>query len=125
MQKETQKTIKTHFPIYIKKIYQTRLAPLWKVNGCNTNICIGFRFTGCAPLALCICTGCTQRYPSHYPPSEAHPPFLQTEDSFGHSLFIPFNTYWSSFLQMVVCNSPVTPSGLIVYSLRVKPFSNA
>ena len=77
MQKETQKTIKTHIPIYIKKNDSNSL-------GCNTNICIGFHFTGCAPLALCICTGCTQRYPSHCPPSEAHPPFLQTEDLFGH-----------------------------------------
>lgn len=34
-------------------------------------------FTRCDPLVLYICSGCNQRCPSHYPPTEALLPHLQ------------------------------------------------
>lgn len=38
---------------------------------------VSVNFTGCAHLALCICSGCIQRCLSHYPPTEAPLPHLQ------------------------------------------------
>ena len=89
------------------------------------------KFIHCGPLALCTCSGCTQRRLSHYPPAEAPQPHLQHSHKQKQLLWksesrnSSFTELGNSSCSGTRINSPVTPSGRMVYSLSVKPFSRA